>query len=306
MRPEAGAIAFVTGKGGVGKSTVAHALALAALARGRDAVLCQIGPTGRAPELYGLEPLAHGSACTPLAGLTCAAIDPDDALREWLSRKVGAPAAALLTHSEAFSALVAAAPGARELTTIGKAWDLGRGTGHPLVVVDAPATGHALALLRAPSTFAALVPTGPVGHDARAVAASLRDPAQTALVAVTTPEELAVQETRRLDAGLRAALGRGPDLLVVNEVLDARFDAGERAALCAAAAGPRSHDRAGAALRAALAHDRRHAAQQVALSGLADVAAERRVELPLLVRERFALPEVEALADLLGPGLSAR
>src|SRR5438132_479608 len=78
------------------------------------------------------------------------------ALDEWLVRTLHAPAAALVRHSGAAGAFVAAAPGARELVTIGKACDLAVGADRGPVILDAPSTGHALALLGAPGTYAAL------------------------------------------------------------------------------------------------------------------------------------------------------
>jgi anion-transporting ArsA/GET3 family ATPase len=268
-------MAFVTGKGGVGKSTVSVALAIAAARTGRPVTLCAIGARGGRPD--ALPPEAE---YVPLL--------PDDAFREWLTRKVGRPAATLLTRSEALASLIAAAPGARELTTIGKAWDLGRRPPHPLVVVDGPSTGHALALLRAPTTFAALGGPGPIGHEARAVRDALRDATRTLLVVVATPAELPVAETLDLDRGLRRALGRGTDVLVVNDVLEDRFDAREVAALRAA-----PHGRA---VRAALAWQDRRDAQQAALARLAALKPGVRIDLPHVDGAALTAADLDRLA----------
>ena len=93
----------------------------------------------------------------PLAdGLSSLSVDPQDALEEWLRRQPGGAAAvALLTRSAAFAHFVAAAPGAKELVTIGKTIDLARPVEAPafdLVVADAPSTGHALGMLASPRT----------------------------------------------------------------------------------------------------------------------------------------------------------
>ncbi len=88
-------------------------------------------------------------------------IDPDTALREWLGKQVGGAALKVLSRSQAFGYFVAAAPGARELITIAKIWELAqdeRWTGakdvYDLVIVDAPASGHGVAMLRTPDTSA--------------------------------------------------------------------------------------------------------------------------------------------------------
>ena len=91
------------------------------------------------------------------------------------------------------------------------------------MVVDAPATGHALAMLAAPRTFAGLAPAGPVARETAELERLLADPAFTAYVGVTTPEELAIAELLELEHALPAVIGRGLDLVVVNAVHPDRF-----------------------------------------------------------------------------------
>ncbi len=128
-----------------------------------------------------------------------------------------------LSRSRVFSGFVAAAPGARELVTITKAWELGQARrwrrdaqGYDTVVLDAPASGHALGLLRTPRTFADIARVGPIAGQARTVAEALADPARSRLVAVALPSELAVSETLELEGRVAATLGRGLDAIVVN------------------------------------------------------------------------------------------
>ena len=199
-------LVFVIGKGGVGKTTVAVALARACAARGATALVCAFAP-------------AHAL----LSDVESIVVEPEPALREWLSRHLGRHAAALVLRSPAFSYFVAAAPGAAELVMVGKAIDLARAGKHDCVIVDAPATGHALAMLGAPRTFASLAPLGPVAHEAAELGRRLADPAQTAYVGVTAPEELAVAELFDLERDLPEVVGRGLDLVVVNGVHPDRF-----------------------------------------------------------------------------------
>jgi anion-transporting ArsA/GET3 family ATPase len=208
----------VTGKGGVGKTTVAGGLALAAAARGRSALVC--GGQGPLP-----------------AGVPTLRVEPEAALAEWLSRHLGGPATALLQRSHAFGYFVAAAPGAAEMVTIGKVVDLARGGGYDSVIVDAPATGHALALLAAPRTFAELARTGPVTREAAEVERWLADPANTAYVGVAAPEPMAVEELSELQAALPALVGHGLDLVVVDAVHPDRFSDDDARRLQAAADG---------------------------------------------------------------------
>ena len=122
-------MAFVTGKGGVGKTTVSAALALAAVADRRPAVVCEPGTRAQLPRAFGRTIPGPGAEVELAPGLTAISIDPDAALAEWMARNIGRPGAALLARSDAFRYFVAAAPGARELVGIGKAWDLTRSRG---------------------------------------------------------------------------------------------------------------------------------------------------------------------------------
>jgi anion-transporting ArsA/GET3 family ATPase len=135
---------------------------------------------------------------------------------------------------------VAAAPGARELVTLGKLADLagvgpdGHAAAFDLVVVDGPATGHAIGMIEAPGAVGDATPAGPVRSQAHALGAVLRDPEKTGFVGVSLPEPMSVNEVCDLDAGLRAALGRGLDLIVVDGVVPDRFSDAEAAAIEAA------------------------------------------------------------------------
>ena len=143
---------FVTGKGGVGTSTVAAALGLAVARRGRRTILATI--SGQAGALgHGADGLLEVELAP---GLAAVSIDPQDAMEEYLRLQAGR-LGSLLGSSGIFQYLAAAAPGLRELVTIGKVWELAqprrlrRGArDYDLVIVDAPASGHAVALLRTP------------------------------------------------------------------------------------------------------------------------------------------------------------
>ena len=187
------------------------------------------------------------------AGADHVSIDPEDAMEEYLVDQLPVRALAeVLTGSRAFMYLAAATPGLRELLTAGKVWELAQderrtpgAEPYDLVVVDAPATGHGVAVLAAPRTFAATAAIGPVARQAGKIDAMLSDPAATAVVAVTTPEELPVNETLALRDALREQVGLDLALVVVNAVRRERLTAADARALDAV-----DHPAARLALRA--------------------------------------------------------
>src|SRR3977135_251336 len=136
----------VTGKGGVGKTTLATALGLLAAERGLRTIVIEVGAQGRLPALFGLPPQSPGAEVELQKGLWNLSIDPDRALLEWLQALGGRVSGRILASSGTFQYFAAAAPGAKELVSMVKIWELtqgrrwrGRG-GYDLVVLDAPAT----------------------------------------------------------------------------------------------------------------------------------------------------------------------
>jgi anion-transporting ArsA/GET3 family ATPase len=249
-------LVFVTGKGGVGKTTVSACLALIAARRGKRVIVCEVAHQQHLAHAFGTEgePYAEIEIAE---GIHSIAIDPEHAMREYLSDQVGAGLSKLMTSSRIFTYLAAAAPGMRELLTIGKVWDLAqldqRRTGetpYDLVILDAPATGHALGMLRTPRTFRDVARVGPISRQAGRIDQFLSDPALTGVVAVAAPEEMPVNETIEFLEALHSELELEPDAVVVNGVYPERFGQKEIAAI----------ERVGGehpALRAAISEHRR-------------------------------------------------
>jgi anion-transporting ArsA/GET3 family ATPase len=220
----------VTGKGGVGKTTVAGAIGLVAARHGLRTIVVDVtGSGGQVRRLFGAEEEPERGAEVPLEErLWSTSIDPDQALLEWLQKIGGQVPARLLMSTSSFQYFAAAAPGAKELMALVKVWRMiGAGAKkkppYDLVVLDAPATGHALGLLRSPQTFGSIARVGPVASDAREVQELLGDPARTLYLAVASGTEMAITETIELRAELRAVLERDLEAVIVNGAMRSRF-----------------------------------------------------------------------------------
>jgi anion-transporting ArsA/GET3 family ATPase len=222
----------VTGKGGVGKTTIAAALGRLAAEAGRRTTIVEVGGQSRLAELFGRPAPEQGSELQLDELLSALSIDPDSALLEWVQALGGRVPTRVLASSGTFQYFAAAAPGAREIVTMIKIWRLAGGRRgsrkeSDLVIFDAPATGHALGMLRSPQTFGRIARVGPIVRDTGYVRELLADPERCAYVAVAQGTEMAVTETLELQQGLSEATGRELDAVVVNALLPRRFSAQE-------------------------------------------------------------------------------
>jgi len=306
---------LIVGKGGVGKSTVAAAVALAEARRGARVLALELGRPGGLASIFGRTPPDAGVPVEVRPRIWIAYVEGEAALAEYLELVV--PIRRLLAAvftSRIYRFFVAAAPGLRELMTMGKIWyehDRKDAGGRPVwdsLVVDAGASGHSLQYLQMPGTAAQTFSTGLVHREATRVEALLKDASQTAVHVVAIPEEMPVTEALEIVAKLRSELGLPLGRLFLNRCRDALpAGAGELVERLRAAEAPRNDSFGGVAASTLLEGIRIAADRALAWDPVQRRSAERLVQgtkadvvrLPLLVAEEFGIQEVERLAGLL-------
>jgi anion-transporting ArsA/GET3 family ATPase len=214
---------FVTGKGGVGKTTVASALALLASLRGKRVLICEVDAKGDVAGFYEAPPTGFNER-EILPGLFAMTMDTEASLREYLKLQLKIPVVGRIGPlAKAFDFVATAAPGVREILTVGKLCYEVRERNYDLVVVDAPASGHIIGQLSAPQAINNLVKVGLIRTQTDWMLDILSDPLRTGLVAVCTPEEMPVNETIELAERVREETTVQLSAVVVNRVLPELF-----------------------------------------------------------------------------------
>jgi anion-transporting ArsA/GET3 family ATPase len=255
---------LISGKGGVGKSTLSAAIARAAVRSGRQVLLAELtptldGPSVLAPLVGAREPGPEVMQVEP--GLSLVRLSAAEGhrrfLEDMLPLRLMADAA---LRSRALRRFLEAVPAMREMGLLYQMLDLmrqtrrGGGFIHPLCVLDLPATGHALALASLPRAVLSLLPGGPIGRAVREGLDFLQDPRRTAVLLATLPEPLPVSEALRLATELRQ-LGLPLAAAILNRMPDNPFpEPRARAALDALLAEHGPHQGSRALARLDLAH----------------------------------------------------
>jgi anion-transporting ArsA/GET3 family ATPase len=293
-------VVFVTGKGGVGKTTVAVALGLRAAAEGKRTIVCEVSAQENASRIF--EHTEIGFHEVEVAeNLWSISIDPDESMREYVLLQLKVRAMRdMLFRSRIFNYLAAATPGLKELVTIGKIWELAQldrkvksGRKYDLVIVDAPATGHGIGFLQTPRTFAAIARVGPIHSQAQQLDRLITDQEHTGVAIVALPEEMPVNESAALEHDLREEVGVAVDRVYMNGLYPERFSNQEAERLAELSSGEDGTARAAA--RAALSEHNRARSQRAQLARL-----RRRVEAPVKTLPFLFEPDlgVEAAGQL--------
>ena len=299
---------IVLGKGGVGKSTVAASIALAAAKPARQVLAIELSPPSGLARLLGVSPTTPGEAVEACPGVWLSYFDGEAALAEYLARTFGLRRILIRVFKHpVYRALAGSAPGLKELMAIGKVRDevLKLRFGGPLwdaVVVDAGASGHALQHLRMPSAAASAFGGGLVRRQSLAIDAMLRDAKRTSIHVVALPEEMPLAEAAETIRTLRHELELPVARLIVNRCREPA-PPGTRDVV----AGLRDSRDGGPSLalaRLALQASAMNAlawldTQEAGIAALENEVGMVGVRLPLLPPEPFGLEQLHHLATAL-------
>ena len=296
---------FVTGKGGVGKTTTCAAAALALAARGKRVLVAMCNAKERLSTMLGSD-IVGDEVKAVAPNVWAVNMDPEKALDEY---------GALVLHSKTLTSLLfdnkvaraffRAVPGMQEWAMLGKAWWHTTeawpdgSLKYDVVILDAPATGHGLDMLRVPKVILDVAPSGLLRRDAERAYRFFQDAKTCAVVLVTLPEEMPTSETIELAHALEGELGLPVGRVVVNGMLPPLFSRDERQVLAGIDV-PRPPPRPVDTVMAA-GHDRavRERVQSEAIARLTAELPRPTTYLPLLFEEAAAPAAIRELAKRL-------
>ena len=293
---------LVVGKGGVGRSTVAAAIAGQLAEQGKRVLLYETNANDRFGNYFDKPPVGtDGVQLGP--NLWAVNATPASALEEYgLMVLRWKSVYEMVFENRVTKAFLRAIPGLDDYALLGKAWyhttEERKGKlVFDTIVFDMPASGHSVTMLNIPWVIVDTVPEGPLTRDARTVKALLTDPSRTSAVIVTLAEEMPVNETLELETKL-TGFGIVPQQIVVNQVFPDHFPAGSPVAkvLDTLEANEASlpSPLAEVTAHAQMSRDRRHLHAEY-LEVLANRAKAPIVQLPMMFSTALGPKEVRLL-----------
>ena len=302
-------VVIVAGKGGVGKTTVTAALAVAAARAGSSVLVVEIEGKSGLATMFGVEALSYDELDLD-SGIRARFLTPDAALVDYLETHGMKRISKRLIASGALEVVSTAVPGMKDILVLGKVKSLDEMRAADLIIVDAPAAGHAVSFLLSPRGLLDAVRVGPINKQASDVVSLLSDPARCQVMLVTLPEETPVSEVIETAYAIedRAGVALGP--VVVNqcfEPLPEGVTASVADVLADAEASGRfvSEREANDLARAAAFRSERHAVQHEQIVRLGERLPLPKIELPFLFTPNIGRPQVDALAGALARGIEA-
>jgi len=302
-------VVVVAGKGGVGKTTVTAALAVAAARAGRSVLIVEVEGKSGLPTMFDTPSLQYDEAKLD-TGIRARFLTPDAALVDYLESHGMRRISKRLIASGALEVVATAVPGMKDILVLGKVKSLDESRAADLIIVDAPAAGHAISFLLSPRGLLDAVRVGPINKQATDVVSLLSDPERCQVVLVTLPEETPVSEVIETAYAIedRAGVALGP--VVVNQCFaslpDGVTPSVDDVLADADACGRFVSEREARDLAHAIDfRARRHAVQREQIRRLGDRLPLPRIELPFLFTPDIGREQVGVLAGALAGGIEA-
>ncbi len=302
-------VTIVAGKGGVGKTTVTAALAVAASMAGLRTLVIEVEGKEAMASMFETGGLTYSElelvrAAEAHAGVHARTLTPDDALLDYLAGRGFQRISNRLVSTGLLDIIATAVPGIRDILVLGKVKQLQRDGGHDLILLDAPAAGHAITFLRSARGLADAVRSGPINTQANDVLELLNDPARCRVVLVTLPEETPVNELIETAYSLAEDVGVALGPVVVNGVYPELAGLGTDPEEAAADAGTHLVDGEAELLCAAAEfRTRRRSIQDRQLERMAEQLPLAQLQLPYLFTSELDRDGLEVLAQALFDGI---
>ena len=298
-------VTIVAGKGGVGKTTVTAALAVAATRVGLSALIVEVEGKSGLPSLFGVPELGYedvvlspGDPGSGRGELRARTLTPDEALVEYLQDHGLRRISNRLASSGALDMVATATPGIKDVLILGKVKQLERAAAADVIVLDAPAAGHAISFLRSARGLLDAVEVGPIETQAREVMELLGDPSRCEVQLVTLPEETPVNELVETAFSLEDQVGISLAPVIVNGLYPTLAGLAEDPADAAAAAGVSLRPGEAEAMRiSAEFRIRRTALQEAQVQRMGRDLPLPQLRLPYLFTTDLGPAELSHLAD---------
>ena len=302
-------VLIVAGKGGVGKTVSAAAIASAASRTGRSVLLVEVAGRSASAPIFGVEPQGYEQVIAvheadegdpPRGRIALRSITPDQALVEWLATHGFKGLVTRMASSGVLEVVATATPGIKDLLVLGRIKALESEGDFDLIVVDAPAAGHALGFLRSPAGVRDAARSGTIHRQAVEVLDLISDPARCQVVLVTIPEETPVNELIETSFAVEDEVGVRLGPVVVNSVLPALVGLDADLTSLDVSDAERSALQTAADFRAG-----RTALQDEQLARLGTDLPLEQLRLPQLFGTTIGTDELEILSDALLAGIEA-
>lgn len=229
---------LLSGKGGVGKTTVSVALGLLASRLKKKALLVEMNSTERVAPFFGLDKI--GDQEIPLAPyLTGINLYPPSCFEEYVLRQVRFKKIFdTFVNNRFVTSFLNAVPGLNDLLLTGKIYDSERQGRYDVIIVDGPATGHGVSTFEVPFVVSRAVKVGPLRSQSDKIIKLLTDPKKTVFSVVTLAEEMPVVEAGELADMIKNKLKIELGPLFLNNFWKASFSTEEEEKLLRQCPGP--------------------------------------------------------------------